>query len=153
MLSSSLSIRMSFKNGFTDIPVFDGSNWLSWSARMSQFLMLTRCGPTLLGPILSQLQSKIWSPLQSPPLSLRAHLLPVLLLLLPLLDQSWMTRKLPTGSMMMDLRLGTLRWSVKKRSSRVSLQLLTFWRRSGTTLGEVWQSLCCVSTHGDLQSV
>ena len=33
---------MSFKNRFTDIPVFDGSNWLSWSARMSQFLMANK---------------------------------------------------------------------------------------------------------------
>ena len=33
---------MSFKNGFADIPVFDGSNWLSWSARMSQFLMANK---------------------------------------------------------------------------------------------------------------
>jgi len=42
MLSSSLSIRMSFKNRFADIPIFDGSNWLSWSARMSQFLMANK---------------------------------------------------------------------------------------------------------------
>jgi len=33
---------MSFKNGFADIPIFDGSNWLSWSARMSQFLMANK---------------------------------------------------------------------------------------------------------------
>ena len=42
MFLSSLSIRMSFKNRFADIPVFDSSNWLSWSARMSQFLMANK---------------------------------------------------------------------------------------------------------------
>jgi len=30
---------MSSKTGFESVPAFDGSNWLSWSARMSQFLM------------------------------------------------------------------------------------------------------------------
>jgi len=30
---------MSSKTGFKSVPAFDGSNWLSWSARMSQFLM------------------------------------------------------------------------------------------------------------------
>jgi len=30
---------MSSKTGFDSVPAFDGSNWLSWSARMSQFLM------------------------------------------------------------------------------------------------------------------
>jgi len=33
---------MSFKNGFADIPIFDSSNWLSWSTRMSQFLMANK---------------------------------------------------------------------------------------------------------------
>ena len=49
MLSSSLSIRMSFKNGFTDIPVFDGSNWLSWSTRMSRFLMANKMWSYITG--------------------------------------------------------------------------------------------------------
>jgi len=49
MLSSSLSIRMSFKNGFADIPIFDGSNWLSWSARMSQFLMANKVWSYVIG--------------------------------------------------------------------------------------------------------
>jgi len=40
---------MSFKNGFTDIPVFDGSNWLSWSARMSQFLMANKVWSYVIG--------------------------------------------------------------------------------------------------------
>jgi len=30
---------MSSKTRFDSVPAFDGSNWLSWSARMSQFLM------------------------------------------------------------------------------------------------------------------
>ena len=30
---------MSSKTGFDSVPAFDDSNWLSWSARMSQFLM------------------------------------------------------------------------------------------------------------------
>jgi len=49
MLLSSLSIRMSFKNRFTDIPIFDGSNWLSWSARMSQFLMANKVWSYVIG--------------------------------------------------------------------------------------------------------
>ena len=35
----SSTIRMSFKSGFDTIPTFNGTNWLSWSSRMSQFLM------------------------------------------------------------------------------------------------------------------
>ena len=30
---------MSSKSGFDTIPAFNGANWLSWSSRMSQFLM------------------------------------------------------------------------------------------------------------------
>jgi len=30
---------MSSKTRFNSVPAFDGSNWLSWSTRMSQFLM------------------------------------------------------------------------------------------------------------------
>jgi len=30
---------MSFKTRFDSVPAFDSSNWLFWSARMSQFLM------------------------------------------------------------------------------------------------------------------
>ena len=30
---------MSSKSGFDTIPAFNGTNWLSWSSRMSQFLM------------------------------------------------------------------------------------------------------------------
>jgi len=49
MLLFSLSIRMSFKNGFANIPIFDGSNWLSWSARMSQFLMANKVWSYVIG--------------------------------------------------------------------------------------------------------
>ena len=35
----SSTIRMSSKSGFDTIPTFNGTNWLSWSSRMSQFLM------------------------------------------------------------------------------------------------------------------
>jgi len=49
MLLSSRSIRMSFKNRFADIPIFDGSNWLSWSARMSQFLMANKVWSYVIG--------------------------------------------------------------------------------------------------------
>ena len=40
---------MSFKNGFTDISVYDGSNWLSWSTRMSQFLMVNKVWSYIIG--------------------------------------------------------------------------------------------------------
>ena len=39
MLQSAFQSEMSFKTGFESVPAFDGSNWLFWSARMSQFLM------------------------------------------------------------------------------------------------------------------
>ena len=35
----SSTIRMSSKSGFDTIPAFNSANWLSWSSRMSQFLM------------------------------------------------------------------------------------------------------------------
>jgi len=35
----SLLSNMSSKTGFDSVSAFDDSNWLSWSARMSQFLM------------------------------------------------------------------------------------------------------------------
>jgi len=40
---------MSFKNGFANIPIFDGSNWLFWSARMSQFLMANKVWSYVIG--------------------------------------------------------------------------------------------------------
>ena len=40
---------MSFKKGFADIPIFDGSNWLSRSARMSQFLMANKVWSYITG--------------------------------------------------------------------------------------------------------
>jgi len=40
---------MSFKNGFADIPFFDISNWLSWSTRMSQFLMANKVWSYVIG--------------------------------------------------------------------------------------------------------
>jgi len=40
---------MSFKNIFADIPVFDSSNWLSWSTRMSQFLMANKVWSYVIG--------------------------------------------------------------------------------------------------------
>ena len=49
MLLSSLSIRISFKNGFTDIPIFYSSNWLFWSTRMSQFLMANKVWSYVIG--------------------------------------------------------------------------------------------------------
>src|SRR4029077_9180558 len=41
----------SSKSGFDTVPVFDGSNWLSWSARMSQFLMAQKLWPYVAGTI------------------------------------------------------------------------------------------------------
>ena len=68
MLSSSLSIRISFKNGFADIPVFDGSNWLSWSARMSHFLMANQVWSYVTGtyPKLAPIRETISAPVSSP---------------------------------------------------------------------------------------
>jgi len=64
----SLSIRMSFKNGFTDIPIFDGSNWLSWSARMSQFLMANKVWSYVIGTYskLAPIRKTISTPVSSP---------------------------------------------------------------------------------------
>jgi len=68
MLSSSLSIRMSFKNGFADIPIFDSSNWLSWSARMSQFLMANKVWSYVTGtyPEPAPIRKTISAPVSSP---------------------------------------------------------------------------------------
>ena len=40
---------MSSKNGFSNIPTFDGSNWLTWSARMSQFFMVNKVWSYIAG--------------------------------------------------------------------------------------------------------
>jgi len=68
MLSSSLSIRMSFKNGFADIPIFDGSNWLSLSARMSQFLMANKVWSYVIGTYSkpAPIRETISAPVSSP---------------------------------------------------------------------------------------
>jgi len=68
MLLSSLSIRMSFKNRFADIPIFDGSNWLSWSARMSQFLMANKVWSYVTGtyPKLALIRETISALVSSP---------------------------------------------------------------------------------------
>jgi len=65
---SSLSIRMSFKNGFADIPIFDDSNWLSWSARMSQFLMANKVWSYVIGTYskLASIRKTISTPVSSP---------------------------------------------------------------------------------------
>ena len=68
MLSSSLSIRMSFKNGFADISIFDGLNWLFRSARMSQFLMANKVWSYVTGtyskpaPIREMISAPVFSP-------------------------------------------------------------------------------------------
>jgi len=68
MLSFSLSIRMSFKNGFADIPIFGGSNWLFWSARMSQFLMANKVWSYVIGTYskLAPIREMISAPVSSP---------------------------------------------------------------------------------------
>jgi len=68
MLFFSLSIRMSFKNGFTDIPIFDGSNWLSWSTRMSQFLMANKVWSYVIGTYSkpAPIRETISAPVSSP---------------------------------------------------------------------------------------
>ena len=41
----------SSKSGFDAVPVFDGRNWLSWSTRMSQFLMAQKIWPYVAGTV------------------------------------------------------------------------------------------------------
>ena len=59
---------MSFKNRFANIPVFDGSNWLSWSARMSQFLMANKVWSYVTGtyPKPAPIRKMISAPVSSP---------------------------------------------------------------------------------------
>jgi len=42
---------MSSKTGFDSVPAFDGSNWLSWSTRMSQFLITQKLWAYISGLI------------------------------------------------------------------------------------------------------
>jgi len=51
MLSSTFLSEMSSKTGFNSVPAFDSSNWLSWSARMSQFLIAQKLWAYISGLI------------------------------------------------------------------------------------------------------
>ena len=59
---------MSFKNGFANISVFDGLNWLSWSTRMCQFLMANKVWSYVIGtypkpaPIKETISALVFSP-------------------------------------------------------------------------------------------
>ena len=59
---------MSFKNRFADIAIFDGSNWLSWSARMSQFLMANKVWSYVIGTYSkpAPIRETISAPVSSP---------------------------------------------------------------------------------------
>ena len=59
---------MSFKNRFTDIPIFDSLNWLFWSVRMSQFLMANKVWSYITGtyPKLAPIRETISPPVFSP---------------------------------------------------------------------------------------